>query len=137
MESITAVTEPELKRVLSESPFARIYQFELESFGKGTCTLRMPFQKELERPGGIVAGSVLMAAADVAMWLAIMTILGCDALTVTTELNTSFIGSACNEEVKCTARVLKAGKTLVHGVAQCTNAQDRLLTNHTITYYRK
>jgi acyl-coenzyme A thioesterase PaaI-like protein len=32
----------------------------------------MPFQKAIERPGGIVSGSVFMTAADLAMWLAIM-----------------------------------------------------------------
>jgi acyl-coenzyme A thioesterase PaaI-like protein len=33
----------------------------------------VPFDAALERPGGIVSGMTLMGAADVAMWLAIMT----------------------------------------------------------------
>lgn len=68
MEARLAVTEEELKQVLSESAFARIYNFKLQSFGSGECTLKMPFQEDLERPGGIVAGSIFMTAADVAMW---------------------------------------------------------------------
>src|SRR5260370_695809 len=89
-----AITGDELRQVLSESAFAKIYSFELQSFGSGECTLTMPFQQNLERPGGVVAGSVFMTASDVAMWLAIMTLLGKDATTVTTELKTTFLNSA-------------------------------------------
>ena len=74
-ETKLATTEEELERVLAESAFARIYDLRLQSFASGECTLRIPFQQNLERPGGIVAGSIFMTAADVAMWLAIMTLL--------------------------------------------------------------
>ena len=132
MESRLVVTEEELKQVLSESAFARIYNFKLQSFGSGKCTLLMPFQEDLERPGGIVAGSIFMTAADVAMWLAIMTLLGKDSLTVTTELKTSFLSSAKQEDVKCTAKILKLGKSLIYGVAECSNMADKLLTHHDV-----
>jgi len=131
-----SMTADELRLVLSESPFARLYSFRLESFGPGECTLRVPFQEELERPGGIVAGSVLMTASDVAMWLAIMTLLGKDTITVTTELKTTFLNSARREDVICTARVLKSGKTLIFGVAECRSTTDVLLSHHTITYIK-
>src|SRR5215472_16093842 len=114
-----SMTADELRLVLSESPFARIHSFQLESFGPGKCTLRVPFQEELERPGGIVAGSVLMTASDVAMWLAIMTLLGKDTMTVTTELKTTFLSSAKREDLTCAAKVLKLGKSLIYGVAEC------------------
>jgi len=137
LETILAVSEEELKQVLSESAFARIYNFKLLSFGSGECTLIMPFQEDLERPGGIVAGSVFMTAADVAMWLAIMTLLGKGSLTVTTELKTTFLSSAIQEDVKCTAKILKLGKSLIYGVAECSNMAGKLLAHHTITYIRK
>lgn len=59
METV-AVTEEDLKQVLSESAFARIYNFRILSFGRGECTLIIPFQEDLERPGGVVAGSIFM-----------------------------------------------------------------------------
>jgi uncharacterized protein (TIGR00369 family) len=137
METDLVITEEELKHVLSESAFARIYDFKLQSFGRGKCALAVPFQPALERPGGIVAGSVFMTAADVAMWLAIMTLLGKDALTVTTELKTTFLSSARQEDVTCTAEILKLGQSLIYGVAECRNLTGKLLTHHTITYIRK
>ena len=136
MEPKLAITEAEIRHVLAESSFARIYDFKLESFASGECTLRLPFRESLERPGGLVAGSVFMTGADVAMWLAIMTVLGRDALTVTTELKTTFLRSAKREDVNCTARILKLGKTVIYGVAECRNAAGELLTHHTISYIR-
>ena len=136
METKLAVSEEELIEALSESAFARIYNFRLHSFGNGECTLWMPFQESIERPGGIVAGSVFMTAADVAMWLAIMTLLGIEAMTVTTELNTAFLNSARRVDIKCTAKVLKLGKSLIYGTAECNDMGGRLLTHHTITYIR-
>lgn len=137
MEISLAVTGEELKQVLSESAFARIYNFKLQSFRSGECTLITPFQEDLERPGGIVAGSIYMTAADVAMWLAIMTLLGKGTLTVTAELKTAFLNSAKREDVICTANILKMGKNLIYGVAECSNMAGKLLTHHTITYIRK
>lgn len=37
--------------------------------------------------------------------------------------------------LRCRARVLKLGRRLVYGVAECL-AGDRLLTHHTLTYAR-
>jgi len=134
MQSSLAVTRDELSRILSGSPFARIYNLRLDSFGSGECTLVMPFDEALERPGGIVSGSVLMTAADAAMWLAIMTRLGKDAMTVTTGMTTAFLKPARKEDVHCTARILKLGKKLVYGVAECSGDAGSLISHHTITY---
>jgi len=131
-----AVTADELRQVLAGSAFTRIYDFRLHSFESGECTLDLPFQKAIERPGGIISGSVFMTVADVAMWLAIMTRLGKDAFAVTAEMKTAFLNSARQEDVRCTAKVLKLGKSLIYGVAECRNKLDKLLTHHTITYMR-
>lgn len=136
MSTELAVTAEELRQVLAASAFAKIYDFKLHSFTSGECVLEMPFQEAIERPGGIVSGSVFMTAADVAMWLAIMTRLGKDALTVTAEMKTSFLNSARQEDVRCTAKILKLGKSLIYGVAECHNLSGKLLTHHTLTYAR-
>jgi len=138
MEHTIEVTEEELKQALSEAAFARIFNFSLQSFGSGECTLMIPFQDYLERPGGIVAGSIFMTAADVTMWLAIMTLLGRrGSMAVTTELKTAFLSAAKQEDVKCTANILKMGKSMIYGTAECCNMEGKLLTHHTITYFRK
>src|SRR5260370_39328198 len=86
-----AATEAELQRILMEVTFTRNYGFRLHSIGDGECAITVPFQRAFERPGGVVSGQVFMAAADVAMWLAIMTKLGTGELAGTAEMRTNFL----------------------------------------------
>jgi acyl-coenzyme A thioesterase PaaI-like protein len=132
----TAVSKPELQRLLADLPFVRTYGFRVHSIRSGECVLTVPFQQAFERPGGIVSGLVFMAAADVAMWLAIKTLLGCDDGCVTAEMKTSFLAAAKRQDFRCRARILKLGKRLVYGVAECFSHDRKLLTHHTLTYIR-
>lgn len=131
-----ACSEPELQRLLSEVAFTRNLGFTLSELGDGHCSIRVPFQEAFERPGGIVSGQVFMAAADVAMWLAIKTKLGLTDSSVTAEMKTNFLGSARKEEFRCRAQVLKVGRRLIYGVAECADSKGRLLTHSTLTYIR-
>jgi acyl-coenzyme A thioesterase PaaI-like protein len=129
-----AVTEEELRNLLAETSFIRCYGFELHSIAPGEATLKAPFRQSFVRPGDIVAGPVFMAAADVAMWFAIMTERGAHDKSVTLDLNTAFLNSARNEDFLCRARVLKFGRRIVYGVAECFALDGRALSHHTLTY---
>jgi uncharacterized protein (TIGR00369 family) len=131
-----ACERQELEQLLSDVAFTRNFGFALGEMGDGECSIDVPFQAAFERPGGVVSGQVFMTAADVAMWLAIKTRLGIDDESVTAEMKTSFLGAARREGFRCTARVLKLGRRLIYGVAECTNARGRLLTHSTVTYIR-
>jgi uncharacterized protein (TIGR00369 family) len=126
----------DLECLLEQAVFARDYGFRLHTFGEGRCTLHVPFQPRLERPGGVVGGPAFMAAADVAMWMAVLTRLGAADLSVTTELNTAFLSPARREDFYCSARILKLGRRLIFGAAECLSLDGRLLTHHTVTYAR-
>lgn len=131
-----AVTKTELRKLLSEAPFTRIYGFKVQSIANGECALQVPFQPAFERPGGIVSGPVFMAAADVAMWLAIVTRLGTADRSVTAKMTTAFLNAARQEDFRCTAKILKLGTRLVYGTAECVTTGGKLLTHHTMTYIR-
>ena len=127
-------TLAELAEVLERTAFLKPYGFRVESFEPGTCTLRVPFNAALERPGGIVSGMTLMGAADVAMWLAIMTQRGTREHWVTSDMKTAFLRSARQEAFLCTARILKLGKRSAYGTAECHGAASGLLAHHVLTY---
>lgn len=131
-----AVNDAELRRLLEEVAFTRAYGFRLHAIDDGQCTLEVPFQSHFERPGGIVSGQVFMAAADVAMWLAIMTRLGSSDGSVTASMTSAFLGAARREPFRCTARIVKLGRRLVYGVAESVGAGGRLLAHHSLTYAR-
>ena len=131
-----AATEHELREMMGRAVFARDYGFRLTVMSEGVCTLHVPFQPALERPGGLVGGPAFMAAADVAMWLAILTRLGPGDASVTADLKSTFLGAARREDFFCTARILKLGRRLIYGVAECVTSDGRLLAHHTVTYAR-
>src|SRR5262245_40421776 len=131
-----AVTEAELRALLREVAFTRQYGFRLHAIADGECAIEVPFQEIFERPGALVSGQVFMAAADVAMWLALMTRLGKDDRSVTTDLSTAFLSAARREDFRCRATILKLGRRLIYGVAECHALDGRLLTHHTVTYSR-
>lgn len=131
-----AATADELQALLAQAVFARDHRFRLHAVGEGECTVHVPFTPALERPGGIIGGPAFMAAADVAMWLAILSRLGPADTSMTADLKTTFLSPARGEDFYCTARVLKLGRRLIYGVAECVSGDGRLLTHHTVTYAR-
>jgi uncharacterized protein (TIGR00369 family) len=132
-----AISAGQLEEVLARAAFARVYDFRLHSFGDGECVIEVPFNPDLERPGGIVAGTAYMTAADVVFWLAIVTRLGLEAETsVTVNMSTAFLSSARRESFRAKGRVLREGRNLIYGTAECVTAEGKLLTHHTLTYTR-
>ena len=131
-----AATETELQELLSTVAFTRQYGFRLHAIGDGECSIEVPFQDMFERPGHVVSGQVFMAAADVAMWFAIMTRLGTDDASVTAAMTTAFLSAARREAFRCRATILKQGARLVYGVAECRTLDGKLLTHHAVTYIR-
>jgi acyl-coenzyme A thioesterase PaaI-like protein len=129
------VSSSELNQLLDRHDFTRRMGLRVVSLGDGECELAVPYLPELDRPGGIVSGQVFMHAADVAFWLAIKTRLGLDDASVTSSMTTAFLGSASREALRCHAWVLKLGRRLIYGCAECM-ADDRPVTHHTLTYAR-
>jgi acyl-coenzyme A thioesterase PaaI-like protein len=126
----------ELNAVLEQTPFLQPYGFSAQSCGEGECVLHVQFAPALERPGGIVSGMTLMGAADVAMWLAIMTLRGTAEHWVTSDMKTAFLRSGRQEDFLCTARILKMGNRLAYGTAECHGVVSGLLAHHVLTYVR-
>jgi acyl-coenzyme A thioesterase PaaI-like protein len=127
-------TLEELAYVLANAEFLRPFGFVLQSCAPGECVLLVPHAASLERPGGILSGIAIMGAADVAIWLAIMTRRGIAEQWVTTDMKTAFLSGARETDVCCTARILKLGKRTAYGTAECRASNGELLAHHVVSY---
>lgn len=125
-----------LADVLSKAPFTQLYHFSIHRLSEGQCTLKVPYRKDLERPGGVIAGHVFMAAADAAMWLAIKTQCGVTDGSVTSEMTTHFLRRCRASDILCAARIVKIGQRRIFGVAECCTISGELLAYHTLSYSR-
>ena len=135
MPSLIASTA-DLNAVLRATKFLAAYSFKVQACSPGECDLLVPFKSELERPGGIVSGMTIMGAADVAMWLAIMTLRGTEELWVTSDMKTAFLKSATAEPIVCKARILRHGRRTAYGTVETVGSSSSLLAHHVVSYVK-
>ncbi len=123
------IDRAQAQRQLDERPFSAIWEYRVLEVAHGYCRLEVPYNPRWDRPG------VFVAAADTAMWVAVMT-RAAEVMAVTANLNSAFLAAGRQETVTCEARVLRFGRRLVYGVAECRGADGRVLSHHTVTYAR-
>jgi acyl-coenzyme A thioesterase PaaI-like protein len=107
----------------------------LEVGNAGATVLHEVGPAEL-RPGGTVSGPVLMATADVALYVAILGEIGIVPLAVTTSLNINFLRKPMAEKnIVGVCRLIKLGKTLAVGeVALYSEGQPEMVAHAVGTY---
>ena len=88
----------------------------IESADGETCLMRQRYSERMLRPGGTISGPTLMALADCAMYVVLLSAIGPVALAVTTNLNINFLRKGPpGQDVLAAARLLKLGKRLAVG----------------------
>jgi uncharacterized protein (TIGR00369 family) len=86
--------------------------------------LRMPFSERLCRHGGIVCGQALMALADTAMVIAILSANRGYRPMTTVDQTTHFMRAVTSSDVLADARVVRLGRTMSFGRVTLTSATD-------------
>jgi uncharacterized protein (TIGR00369 family) len=88
----------------------------IESADGTSCLLRQRYSDRMLRPGGTVSGPTLMALADFAMYVVLLSAIGPVGLAVTTNLNINFLRKGQpGQDILAAARLLKLGKRLAVG----------------------
>jgi uncharacterized protein (TIGR00369 family) len=86
--------------------------------------LRMAFSERLCRHGGIVCGQALMALADTAMVIAILTANRGYRPMTTVDQTTHFMRAVTASDVLADARVIRLGRTMSFGRVTLSSAAD-------------
>jgi acyl-coenzyme A thioesterase PaaI-like protein len=88
----------------------------IEAVDASSATVRHRIGSEELRPGGTVAGPVLMAVADAALYVAIFGRLGIVPLAVTTSLTVNFLRKpASGKDIVGVCKLMKSGRSLAVG----------------------
>jgi uncharacterized protein (TIGR00369 family) len=116
--TIAKMSVTDLERYL-QAEFPQAFSggdISIESADGVTCLLRRRYSDQMLRPGGTVSGPTLMAMADFAMYVVLLSAIGPVGLAVTTNLNINFLRKgAPGQDVLAAARLLKLGKRLAVG----------------------
>jgi len=118
------------------APWVRELGLQVLAARSGEVELTLPVAPALVHGGGVLCGQAMMAAADTAMVLAVMTKLGGFKPMTTVQLQTSFLKPVPGDDgqARLLARVLRMGKSLVFGEIQLHNARGDLAAHATTTY---
>ena len=101
-----------------------------------SCLLRQRFRESMLRPGGTVSGPTLMALADFAMYVVLLSAIGPVGLAVTTNLNINFLRKgAPGQDILAAARLLKLGKRLVVGEVNLLSGESSDPIAHVTSTY--
>jgi uncharacterized protein (TIGR00369 family) len=118
------------------APWVRELHLRVEAASLGEVRLVLPVAPQHVHAGGVLCGQTMMAAADSAMVLAVMTHLGSFKPMTTVQLQTSFLRGVKSDagEVQLVARVLKMGRNLVFGEVELLTPGGELAAHTTTTY---
>jgi uncharacterized protein (TIGR00369 family) len=126
----------DLNRLLqSEFPYSGDSLACVEAVGEMTARVRLPYHDRHLRPGETISGASLMTLADMAMYVAVLAMIGPVLLAVTTNLNINFLRKPAKNDVIAECRILKLGARLAVGEVTMYSESDPSPVAHaTVTY---
>jgi uncharacterized protein (TIGR00369 family) len=129
-----AATKDDINRFFaSEFPTSRCV---VDVVGNAGATITYPVGPQDLRPGGTVAGTVLMAVADIALYVAILGEIGIVPLTVTTSLNINFLRKPeAGKNIVAVCKLIKLGRALAVGEVSLYSVGSDALVAHAVGTY--
>lgn len=136
-DNSSTVTIEVLENALATAfaPWVRELDLRVLDARAGEVLLALPVAAKHVHAGNVMCGQTLMAAADTAMVLAIMTRAGGFKPMTTVQLQTSFLRPvpADSGVARVRATVLRMGRNLVFGEIRITSADEALAAHVTTT----
>lgn len=108
-----------------------------QEIGPGWAVTRSTARPESIRPGEIISGPTVFGAADVALWFALFTVCGIEAMALTSEMSIRFLRPARGDTLWSRADIDHAGRRSVIGTVRIwTDNPDKPVAVAQGTYVR-
>jgi uncharacterized protein (TIGR00369 family) len=100
-----------------------------------TAIVRVPYNPGQLRPGGTISGPTMMSLADTAAYALVLSAIGFEPLSVTTNLSINFLRKPAPKDLIAEGRMLKLGKGLaICDVAIRSDGERDLVAHAVVTY---
>jgi acyl-coenzyme A thioesterase PaaI-like protein len=111
-------------------------QCVVEEVGDRSATISHPIGPAQLRPGDTVSGPLLMAVADVALYVAILATIGLVPLAVTTSLTINFLRKpSARHPIVGVCTLMKVGRVLVVGEVALYSDRSEAMVAHAVGTY--
>jgi uncharacterized protein (TIGR00369 family) len=132
------MTVGELERFLA-AEFPQVFHpasgLTIEAVWDSGCRVRQTYSASSIRPNGTISGPTMMALADFAMYVAVLSAIGPIPLAMTTNLNINFLRKPEPRDLLAQARLLKLGRRLAVGeVVIRSDGLEEAVAHVTSTY---
>jgi uncharacterized protein (TIGR00369 family) len=108
----------------------------IQAVGDGTATVMHPVGDAELRPGGTVSGPVMMAVADVAIYIAVLGAIGIVPLAVTTNFSINFLRKpAASRGIVAQSKLIKLGSSLAVGEVALYSEGNEAMVAHAVGTY--
>lgn len=109
------LTAKEVQTLLHRAmPSAANIKIEVLQLTGELAEIKIPFSEWMLRPGDTLSGPAIMTAADTAMYVLILGLLGPKLLAVTSNLNMNFLRKPPRGNLIAEAKPLKVGRSLIY-----------------------
>ena len=126
-----------VNRIFQRANFIRDLDIRLEKIAVGTCESTLEVRERMRQQHGFVHGGVIATMADHTAGGAARSVAGdCEVLTVEFKIN--YLRPATGDRLRCTASVLKAGKSVIvaEALVYCSNpGEEKLVAKLTETLF--
>jgi acyl-coenzyme A thioesterase PaaI-like protein len=131
------ISAEQFRQILHDGmPSGAAMPFEVVSLESGLAVLKLTTGPADLRPGGTVSGPTLFGFADLAMYAAVMTVVGYEPMAVTTDATAHFLRRPLAGAKLARARLLKQGQRLIVGdVAIAPEGQEDAPVAHFVMTY--
>lgn len=135
--STSLLDAAEVERIIRDGlPMASRSDFNVERIAPGVAELRFGCAQWMLRPGGSVAGPILMMAVDTAMYAAILAHTDGEPMALTSDLTFHFLGRPKLGNLRVHAQLLKLGRRVAVCDVEIRDVADTLVMHASGSYMR-
>jgi len=131
-----AQRESRVRRIFDSAKFVRDLGMQLAMVEEGACEITLVPNARHQQQHGLIHAGVMATMADHAAGCAARSVVGPNEDVLTVEFKINFLRPAVADALRCRARVLRGGKTLVIVESEIfarQNSEERLVSKAMVT----
>ena len=123
-----------LTKTKSNSPFWQLLDMDLIDVKKGYAKTKVPYSQQLHNANGVIHGGVIFSAADTAVGLALVGMVGRRDILTTIEMKINFLKPFESGEIIAEAKIIHKGSQTAIGDVDIRDSEGNLVAKAISTY---